>query len=59
MFTIFPWVYVILSCFKQLPLSLTLVLLPKQFNERSRKLWGTEANLIPSSDNPLDSYSKI
>ena len=59
MFTAFPWVYVVLSCLKQLPLNLTLVLVHKCFTEALRKLWGAEGDLILSSDTPLDFHSKI
>ena len=58
MFTIFPWLYVILSCFKQPPLNFTLVLVPKWFNEGSRKLLAVEEVLILSSHNRLDFHSK-
>ena len=61
MFTIFPWVYVILSCFKQLPLNLTLGLTPKYSNDGLRKIWGAEGAVIFSSDvhQTLDFYDKI
>ena len=58
MFTIFPWVYVDLSCFKQLPLNLTLILASKKFNEGLRKLLGAEGGAILSADNPLDLHAK-
>ena len=54
MFTDYPLLYVIAFCFKQLPLNLTLGLVPKYFNERLRKLLGAEGAVIFSSDNPLD-----
>ena len=51
-------VYVNLSCFKQLPLNLTLILVPNQFNEGLRKLLSAEEGVILSADNPLDFYDK-
>ena len=38
--------YVILSCLKLLAQNPILVLVPKYFNERLRKLWGAEGDLI-------------
>ena len=46
MFIILPGVYVILFCFRQIPLNLTLVLVPKWFDEGLRKLGGAEGDLI-------------
>ena len=54
MFTDYPLLYVIAFCFKQLPLNLTLGLVPKYSNEGLGKLLGTERAVIFSSDNPLD-----
>ena len=59
MFTDFPWLYVIAFSFKQLPLNLTLCLLPKYSNEGLRKLLGAEGRVMPSSDNPLDFHGEI
>ena len=59
MFTDFPWLYVIAFCFKQLPLNLTLGLVPKYSNEGLGKLLGVEAAVIFSSDNPLVFHDEI
>ena len=46
MFTDFPWLYVIVFCFKQLPLNITLGLVPKYSNERLKKVLGAEGAVI-------------
>ena len=58
MFAIVPWVNVILSCFKQLPLNFTIVLLPIQLNAGARLLLVVGGGLI-ISDNPLDFHCEI
>ena len=57
--TIALWVYVILSCFKQLPLNSTLVLVPRKFNKGLRILLDLAGGLILSSDSALDFHSTI
>ena len=59
MFTIFPWLNVIFSCFKQSPLNFTLALVPTKFNEGSGNLLDVVGVLIPSSGCPLDFHNKI
>ena len=56
MFTVFPRLNVILSCFKQLPLNCTCILLPVYFSVGA-KLLDVVGGLIISSDNPLDSHN--
>ena len=56
MLTIFIWLIVILSCFKQLPLNFTCIVLPVYFSVGADVLSG---GLITSSDNPLDFHSEI
>ena len=56
MFTIFPWFYAILSCFKQPPLNSKYILLLSYPRVRARQLSG---GLITSSDSPLDFHSEI
>ena len=46
----------ILSCFKQLPLNFTCIVLPVYFSVGADVLSG---GLITSSDNPLDFHSEI
>ena len=58
MFTSFPWLYVILLCFKHIPLNFTLFLVPKNFYEGSIKLLGAEGDLIILRDNALDFHFK-
>ena len=58
MFTIFPWLNVNFSCFKQFPLNFTLSLLPTKFNVRLRILADFVGALF-SSDNPLGFHDKI
>ena len=48
-----------MSCFKQLPLNYTLVLVPTLSNKGLRTLLVVEGGLILSSDNPLYFYDKI
>ena len=59
MFTIFPWINVIFSCFKQSPLNFTLILVPKKSNEGLNILLDVRGGLILSSDNPFDFHDKI
>ena len=59
MFTLFPWLNVIFSCFKQSLLNLTLALVPTKYNEGLMVLFGVVGALILSSDNPLDFHDKI
>ena len=56
MFTIFPWLYVILSRFKQPPLNSKYFFLSSYPSVGARLLW---AGLITSSDSPLDFHSEI
>ena len=58
MFTIFPWVYVALTCFKQLPPNLPLMLASKELTQGLRKLLGAEGDVILSEDNTLDIHDK-
>ena len=59
MLTIFPWLNVICSCFKQSPLNYTLALLPTKSSERLSTLLDVEGGVILSSDNRLDFHDKI
>ena len=59
MFTIFSWLNVIFSCFKQSPLNLTLALVPAKANEGSTNLLDVVGALILSSHDPLDFHDKI
>ena len=59
MFTDYPLLYVIAFCFKQLPLNLTLGLVPKYSSEGLRKLLAVEGAAIFLSDNPLDFHDGI
>ena len=60
MFTVFPGVYVILHCFKQLPVNLTLALVPYKLNAVVRLLSDVvEGGVIFSLDNPLDFHDEI
>ena len=59
MFTIFPWWYVIFSCFKQSPLNFTLALVPIKSSYGLMILFGVVGGSILSSDNPLDFHDKI
>ena len=54
MFTTFPWSYLILSCFKQLPLNSALVLVPKQLNSALSLKSLVVGAVIFSSENPLN-----
>ena len=56
-FTIFPWLNVLLSWSEQLPLSFTLDLVPK--DSGARLLSDVVGSLIISSDNPLNFHSEI
>ena len=54
----FTRLYVILPCFKHIPLNFTLFLVPKNFYEGSIKLLGAEGDLIILRDNALDFHFK-
>ena len=56
MLTVFPWLNVFLSCFKQLPLNFKYILLPVYFSAGASVLSG---GVITSSGNPLDFHSYI
>ena len=58
-FTIVPRLCVALSCFKQLPLNFTLILVLTESNKELRKLLDGLGVLILSLHNPLDFYSEI
>ena len=58
MFTIFPWLNVTLSCFKQALLKDNFVLVPQESNVGVRMLLDVVGSLIPSLDNPLDVHDK-
>ena len=49
----------VLSCFKQLPLNFTYILLPVYFSVGGRLLSNVLGVLITSLDCPLDSYNEI
>ena len=57
--TIFLCVNVIFSCFKQLPTSFTLILLPTMLNPGGRLLSDVVGELIVLSDNSLDYHEEI
>ena len=59
MFTDYPLLYVIAFCFKQLPLNLTLGLVPKYSNEGLTKLLGAEGAVIYSLENPLNFHDEV
>ena len=60
LFTIAPWVYVIVSSFNELFFSnFTLVLLPSYFNAGERLLSSIAGGLITSLDSALDFQSEI
>ena len=59
MFIDLPWLYVIESCYKQLPLNLTLGLVPKYSNEGLTKLLDAEGAVIYSLDNPLHFHDEL
>ena len=59
MFTIFLWLNVIFSCFKESPLNFTLALVPTKSNGGLSILLEVVGDLILSSDNPLDFYDEI
>ena len=57
MFIIVPWVYVILFCFKQLPLNSILFSVPDYLGQSI--LLNVVGDLIISLENPLDYNDKI
>ena len=50
--------YVALTCFKQLPPNLPLMLASKELTQGLRKLLGAEGDAILSEDNTLDIHDK-
>ena len=59
MFTIFPWLNGIFSCFKQSLLNFTFALVSAKSNKELSILFDVVGDLILLSDNPLDFYDKI
>ena len=59
MFTIFPWLNVIFSCFKQSSLNFTLTLVPTKSTVGLSILLDVVGDSILSSENPLDFHDKI
>ena len=59
MFTVFPWLNVVFSCFKQSPVNFSLGLVPAKSNKGLKILLDVVEGLILASDNPFDFHDKI